>query len=170
MCFIGNKKRFFLPFINRLIDQPMQIIVGPETEEGPWYFSLNNRRLWVLKRCREEGLLFNNLVKCRVRGPKSNAEALRYSLENCAVEAKIMKAPGKRGSGIGVGVGVGGSAIQQTLDADTDCDIAEATRVDAGNSSTSSPDESEASDDSESTDESDDGDVIASKNPFSALL
>lgn len=73
---------------------PIQVIVGPiETgggEDGPWYFSLNNRRLWVLKRCREEGLLPNNQIFVRVRKPKSDQEALRYSLENCALEARIV--------------------------------------------------------------------------------
>ncbi|KAI2492366.1 hypothetical protein MHU86_22175 [Fragilaria crotonensis] len=34
----------------------IQVIVGPMADDGErWYFSLNNRRLWVLKRCREEG-------------------------------------------------------------------------------------------------------------------
>jgi hypothetical protein len=69
---------------------PIQVLVGPDD----WYFSLNNRRLWVLKRCREEGLLLlennNNQIAVRVRKPKSDQEALRYSLENCALEAKIM--------------------------------------------------------------------------------
>ena len=65
--------------------------MGPETEDGPSYFSLNNRRLWVLKRCREEGLLENNLMQVRVRKAKSDAELARYSIENCALEAKIMK-------------------------------------------------------------------------------
>ena len=78
------------------------MIVGPETSNdddggsssaGPWYFSLNNRRLWVLKRCREEGLLENNRVQVRVREPKSAAEATRYSLQNCALEARLMKEP-----------------------------------------------------------------------------
>lgn len=69
---------------------PIQVIVGPESEDGPWYFSLNNRRLWVLKRCREEGLLPNNKIYVRVRKPKSEQESARYSLQNCALEAKIM--------------------------------------------------------------------------------
>lgn len=71
---------------------PIQVIVGPTTsnDEEPWYFSLNNRRLWVLKRCREEGLLPNNQIYVRVRKPKSEQEALRYCLENCALEAKII--------------------------------------------------------------------------------
>jgi len=68
-----------------------KVIIGPETEDGPSYFSLNNRRLWVLKRCRDEGLLEHNLIQVRVRKPKSNAELARYSIENCALEAKIMK-------------------------------------------------------------------------------
>ena len=137
--------------------------MGPDADEGPWYFSLNNRRLWVLKRCREEGLLVNNLVKCRVRAPKSNAEALRYSLENCAVEAKVMKASGKKGGG--------DSANRQTLDADRGEDSADATTRDhTEKSAAGRPEESEASVDSESHDGSDNEDVIASKNPFSALL
>lgn len=70
------------------------MIAGPADEEGkPWYFSLNNRRLWVLKRCREEGLLQNNTVGVRVRHPKSEAEAKRYNLENCALEAKFLREP-----------------------------------------------------------------------------
>jgi hypothetical protein len=67
-----------------------QVIVGPETEDGPWYFSLNNRRLWVFKRCSDEGLLHDNLIPVRVRKPKSAAEMERYTLTNCAVEAKIV--------------------------------------------------------------------------------
>jgi hypothetical protein len=69
---------------------PIQVIVGPTDEDGPWYFSLNNRRLWVLKRCREEGLLPNNQIFVRVRKPKSEQEALRYNLNSCALEAKIV--------------------------------------------------------------------------------
>lgn len=70
------------------------MIVGPETNEGPWYFSLNNRRLWVLKRCREEGLLENNVIRVRVRNPKSEAELRRYTVENCTLEAKFMRDTG----------------------------------------------------------------------------
>jgi len=69
-------------------------MVGPvdETDGRRWYFSLNNRRLWVLKRCREEGLLNDdNQIQVRVRTPKSSAEAQRYTLANCAVEAKVMR-------------------------------------------------------------------------------
>lgn len=74
---------------------PIQVLIGPDENDGngPWYFSLNNRRLWVLKRCREEGLLPNNenLVRVRVRAPKSASEVSRYTLENCAGEAKFLR-------------------------------------------------------------------------------
>ena len=66
---------------------PIQVIAGPDN----WYFSLNNRRLWVLKRCREEGLLKDGLIRVRVREAKSAAELERYSLSNCAIEAKFMR-------------------------------------------------------------------------------
>lgn len=71
---------------------PIQVIVGPNTKDGPNYFSLNNRRLWVLKECRKEGLLLptNNQILVRVRKPKSDQEAARYSIQNCALEAKMM--------------------------------------------------------------------------------
>lgn len=45
----------------------------------------------MLKRCREEGLLENNLIRVRVRYPRSTAESARYTIEKCVTEAKIMK-------------------------------------------------------------------------------
>jgi hypothetical protein len=73
---------------------PIQVLVGPHDDEtdATWYFSLNNRRLWVLKRLREEGLLeqYGNKVLVRVRTPKSLQEQERYSLKNCALDAKIV--------------------------------------------------------------------------------
>ncbi|KAL3939867.1 MAG: hypothetical protein SGARI_001210, partial [Bacillariaceae sp.] len=74
---------------------PIQVLVGPapnDTEQQQWYFSLNNRRLWVLKRLREEGLLeqYDNKVLVRVRTPKSEQERQRYTIQNCALEAKIV--------------------------------------------------------------------------------
>eukprot|EP00977_Amphora_coffeiformis_P025032 scaffold18039_cov166-Amphora_coffeaeformis.AAC.2 len=78
-----------------------KVIVGPDSEQGPWYFSLNNRRLWVFKRLREEGLLPNNQIAVRVRPPKSDSEKNRYSLENCALEAKLMReGPPSRAAGL----------------------------------------------------------------------
>ena len=74
---------------------PIQVLVGPvdEADGQRWYFSLNNRRLWVFKRCAEEGLLSdtNGKIWVRVREPKSQKEKERYSIENCAVEAKFIR-------------------------------------------------------------------------------
>lgn len=74
---------------------PIQVLVGDESmddELGPWYFSLNNRRLWVLKRLREQGHLekFGNKVAVRVRRPNSQKEKERYTLSNCALEARLI--------------------------------------------------------------------------------
>ncbi|CAM9297661.1 unnamed protein product, partial [Chrysoparadoxa australica] len=51
------------------------VIVGPKDEitGEAWYFSTNNRRLWVMKRCREEGLL--DAVRVRARHIKAHEEA-----------------------------------------------------------------------------------------------
>jgi hypothetical protein len=73
-------------------------LIGPVTDDGPWYFALNNRRLWVLKRCREQGLLSDNQILVRVRAPKSQAERERYTLDKCVVEAKIMRVAAAAGS------------------------------------------------------------------------
>ena len=71
---------------------PIQVLAGPAAEGGQWYFSLNNRRLWVLKRCREEGLLGpGNTIGVRLREPRSHKEAERYTLQNCALEAKFVR-------------------------------------------------------------------------------
>ncbi|KAI8107058.1 hypothetical protein M9434_001704 [Picochlorum sp. BPE23] len=72
---------------------PIQVLVGPDENDGkgPWYFSLNNRRLWVFKQCREEGLLPDNTIAVRVRQPKSLGEVERYTIEKCAVEAKFLR-------------------------------------------------------------------------------
>ena len=81
---------------------PIQVIIGTENPqhngqggEEPWYFSLNNRRLWVLKQCHREGLLdnerYNNKIGVRARAARSQAETLRYTVNNCALEAKFMR-------------------------------------------------------------------------------
>ncbi len=67
---------------------PIQVLVGPDD----WYFSLNNRRLWVLKRLREDGLLPHGGMVCvRVRSAKSAKELQRYTVDNCVLEAKFMR-------------------------------------------------------------------------------
>ncbi len=89
---------------------PIQVIIGTEdtqhngeSGEEPWYYSLNNRRLWVLKQCHREGLLdnerYNNKIGVRARVARSQAEKLRYTVNNCALEAKFMREDsGKNGS------------------------------------------------------------------------
>jgi hypothetical protein len=77
---------------------PIQVLVGSvddssDDDDGSiWYFSLNNRRLWILKQLRDGGYLEEqgNKVKVRVRKPKSQSERERYSISNCALNAKIM--------------------------------------------------------------------------------
>jgi hypothetical protein len=140
---------------------PIQVIVGPQTEEGPWYFSLNNRRLWVLKRCREEGLLDRNQIRVRVRSPKSSAEASRYSLENCALEAKMMKesAPSEK-------------KRDDTRTKESDSEATATPELDLGEELKHKPllslqgDDDAGANDSSDSDESDDFRV---SNPFSAL-
>jgi hypothetical protein len=74
-----------------------------DDDVGPWYYSLNNRRLWVLKQCYKEGLLdnarYNNLIAVRVRKPKSVYEVKRYTSANCALEAKFTRTTGDGGGG-----------------------------------------------------------------------
>lgn len=75
----------------------IQVLLGPDEMDGkgPWYFGLNNRRLWVLKKCKEEGLLedYNGLIMARVRPMKSHQEEERYTLKNCSLQAKFMYDP-----------------------------------------------------------------------------
>ena len=74
---------------------PIQVLIGPTDDDGPWYFSLNNRRLWIFKQCYKEGFLdnkrYNNTIAVRVRLPKSEAERERYCIQNCALEAKFIR-------------------------------------------------------------------------------
>jgi hypothetical protein len=73
----------------------IQVIVGTDTslDGKPWYFSLNNRRLWVLKECQKEGLLErqHNMIRVRIRAFKSKREQERYTLQNCSLEAKFIR-------------------------------------------------------------------------------
>ena len=151
-----------------------QVIVGPEDNDGPWYFSLNNRRLWVLKRCRDEGLLENNhnLIRVRVRQPKSGGEEGRYTLENCSVEAKFIreKDPNQKECKLEGKKPDSATTLSSTNVDDsrfTNLDTEEATKgVKAGLKETQEDNfkEDSASDSDESSD------VGASTNPFSALI
>ena len=125
---------------------PIQVLVGPDD----WYFSLNNRRLWVLKRCREEGLL--ETIRVRVRAPKSAAEATRYTVENCALEAKLMRESAPKEVS---------EAKNHTVDVAPKDDIAEKAAA-LSLESTKDADDDEESD-------SDDSDTRGYQNPFAAL-
>ena len=59
-------------------------------ENDGYYYSLNNRRLYVLKRLRVDGLLVNNVVKVHIKTALER-EKKKYTPENCVLEAKIMK-------------------------------------------------------------------------------
>ncbi|KAG5189856.1 hypothetical protein JKP88DRAFT_300658 [Tribonema minus] len=76
----------------KITDLPViTVIEGPSEHGSSWYFSLNNRRLWVFKACKREGLLGGEgTVKVRVRGPKDH-ELERYTLERCSNTATLMR-------------------------------------------------------------------------------
>ena len=54
------------------------------------YFSLNNRRLYVLKELRCKGLLKGNVIKARLKVALER-EKDKYKIERCSLLAKIMK-------------------------------------------------------------------------------
>lgn len=155
------------------------MLIGPDDNDGlgPWYFSLNNRRLWVLKQCHKEGLLDNprhgNRIPVRVRQPKSGAEAERYTVENCALEAKFMREGG--GGGGGRSKKKGGKKKGDESAANEDglrlekaaesISIDDSIGIEGGGEE--KLDSANAEDDSESVSDDDD---IAHDNPFSALL
>jgi hypothetical protein len=143
---------------------PIQVIVGPGTEdEGPWYFSLNNRRLWVLKRCREEGLLENNQIQVRVRAPKSSAEEARYSLQNCALEAKVIREPGKQPQ-------QQSTQHPSAKEMNDEGKCKEEPVADRGKEDPTGPADGSSDEDDDSDDEDSEDGGCASKNPFSALM
>jgi hypothetical protein len=135
---------------------PIQVIVGPEEDGERWYFSLNNRRLWVLKRCREEGLLQNNQIRVRWRQPKSTAEAQRYTLEKCALEAKFIREPNTK--------------TKQTVVEDVEdlTDKIDELVVQPDPDKSKSHEVMESEEDEDSSDDDDDTGNYA--NPFSALM
>ncbi|CAM9733986.1 unnamed protein product [Ectocarpus fasciculatus] len=82
-------------------DLPMiTILLGPSDPAGDGgqqqqqcFFSLNNRRLFVFKACREENLLGpSGLVRVRARAMKAH-ERERYTVERCSLQAKFLFAP-----------------------------------------------------------------------------
>ncbi len=59
-------------------------------ENGQFFFSLNNRRLYVLKELRKKGLLPNDQIRVRIKQANPQ-ECTRYVVGKCALNASIMK-------------------------------------------------------------------------------
>ncbi len=68
-----------------ILDLPMITVIN---NDG-CIFSLNNRRLFVLKSIREQGLLPNNEIRVRLKGATSK-EILRYTRDRCSLTASLM--------------------------------------------------------------------------------
>lgn len=77
----------------RLRDLPMITIVsGASDGVSPPYFSLNNRRLWVLKQLRDRSLLPDNKVLVKLKPPQDTRRLRdKYTPEKCSLTAKFMR-------------------------------------------------------------------------------
>lgn len=63
-------------------------------QQETYYVSMNNRRLWVLKQCREQGLLRDDKVPVRVQPPPDTKRLRgRFELHKCSETAKFMREP-----------------------------------------------------------------------------
>ncbi|KAK3288555.1 hypothetical protein CYMTET_3976 [Cymbomonas tetramitiformis] len=63
-------------------------------QQETYYVSMNNRRLWVLKQCREQGLLRDDMVPVRVQPPPDTKRLRgRFELHKCSETAKFMREP-----------------------------------------------------------------------------
>jgi hypothetical protein len=156
-----------------------QVLIGPDDNDGhgPWYFSLNNRRLWVLKQCQRDGLLddapYDGTIAVRVRATRSEAERRRYTVDNCALEAKFTR----EGAEDGGGTKKGGRRKKDERTAMQQRDKNDATG--SNNATSSHPVGNEHSEvattvrstnDGEDDSDSDSDDGVRHRNSFSALL
>lgn len=67
-----------------------QIVIIQQDEN--LYYSMNNRRLWVLKKLREKGALKDNKVLVRVRPqPETRRLKDKFSIDRCSDTAKFMR-------------------------------------------------------------------------------
>eukprot|EP00127_Corallochytrium_limacisporum_P002002 Clim_evm2s98 gene=Clim_evmTU2s98 len=105
ILFAHSKIKPFFSGCGRLIDDTIQqirddrsvldniptitVMEGPRDPDSDkvWYFSLNNRRLYVFKQLRAEGVI--DTVRVRVRALKPH-EKDRYTLDRCSPTAKFM--------------------------------------------------------------------------------
>lgn len=111
-------------------------------------------------------MLENNSVKVRVRLPKSDAEAARYSIENCVLEAKIIKEPEKlcrqHNKGTDIKQNLGGANDSEAIESATTNNKSELVREQQLGTT------DDGSDEESDTDDENDG--IAIQNPFNVLL
>ncbi|CAN0035121.1 unnamed protein product, partial [Ectocarpus sp. 4 AP-2014] len=91
----GKTRPSDLPMITVLLGPPDAAVDGgqQQQQQQQCFFSLNNRRLFVFKACREEGLLGpSGLVRVRARALKAH-ERERYTVDRCSLQAKFLFAP-----------------------------------------------------------------------------
>lgn len=69
----------------RVEDIPLVTVL----HNGSSYFSLNNRRLYMLKHLKERGLLKGGVCKVRLKAMLAR-EASRYTVQNCVLHATLM--------------------------------------------------------------------------------
>ena len=68
----------------------MITVIANEFEGETYYYSLNNRRLYTLKKLRNLGLLKDNCARVRIKIALAR-EKERYTIDRCSLEATIMK-------------------------------------------------------------------------------
>jgi len=131
----------------------------------------------VFKRCREEGLLENNLIRVRVRQPKSGSEEERYTLENCSVEAKFIREKEPTRSekkNARADTDLAASGVEQTNLSSKGNDESQSANVDAenktGDGERNMNGAQEESDESSASGSDDSCGVGATMNRFSALM
>lgn len=72
---------------------------GAATEEpAPFYFSLNNRRLFLFKTLKERGVIDTVMVQVK---PALERERAKYTRDRCVLRAKLMGAGAKLGGAEG---------------------------------------------------------------------
>jgi hypothetical protein len=68
------------------------IVLYRDEKNPEIYYSMNNRRLWVLKQCREKNLIPGGTIPCRVRSaPDSRRLKGKFTPERCALNATFMQ-------------------------------------------------------------------------------
>lgn len=98
--FTHSKIRPVFTGCGKRIEQTLQEIINGETnvsdlpmitviENDGEYYSLNNRRLYTIKKIQSLGLLEGNKIKAYIK-PALNREKIRYTPERCSLTAKIV--------------------------------------------------------------------------------